>query len=173
MTILHNFPIDIKGIVHKFFSLSFKSLILDSNVVWYSWFWPEGSINGQNSTFLGFHFVPRDLDSRRHKGPRLAAQGTSTRGAEDLDSRRHGTLTQIYKKKLWTIPLKLLLFLTKFNRANLVVFTFSDYNFAEYQNNLRSPDFQDCCFLDVWSKPAEAPIRSYLKPWNLPSLTAN
>ena len=33
------------------------------------------SINAQNSTFLGFHFVPRDLDSRRHMGPRLAAQG--------------------------------------------------------------------------------------------------
>ena len=41
--------------------------------MWYSWFWPEGSINAQNSTFLGFRFVPRDLDSRRHKGPRLAA----------------------------------------------------------------------------------------------------
>ena len=46
--------------------------------------------------------------------------------------------------------LKLLLFLTKFNRANLVVFAFSNYNFAENQNNLRSPDFQD--FLDVWSE---------------------
>ena len=54
------------------FCLSFKSHILDSNGVWYSWFWPEGSINAQNSTFLGFHFVPRDLDSRR-RGPRLAA----------------------------------------------------------------------------------------------------
>ena len=45
--------------------------------------------------------------------------------------------------------LKLLLFLTKFNRAELVAFAFSDYNFAENQNNLRSPDFQDFRFLDV------------------------
>ena len=71
----------------QFFSLSFKSHLLDSNGVWYSRLCPEGSINAQNSTFLGFHFVPRDLDSRRHKGPRLAAQGTSTRN-------------------LWTIPLR-------------------------------------------------------------------
>ena len=63
--------------------------------MWYSWFCPEGSINGQNSTFFGFHFVPRDLDSRRHKGSRLAAQGTLTRGTRDLDSRRHWTSTQI------------------------------------------------------------------------------
>ena len=56
-----------KGIVHQFFFLLFKSHILNSNGVWYSWFWPEVSINAQNSTFLGFHFVPRDLDSRRHK----------------------------------------------------------------------------------------------------------
>ena len=91
----------LKGLFTIFFLL-FKSHILDSNGVWYSWFWPEGSINGQNSTFLGFHFVPRDLDSRR-RGPRLAAQGTSTRGAKgprlaaprDLDSRRQwwGTST--------------------------------------------------------------------------------
>ena len=46
--------------------------------------------------------------------------------------------------------LKLLLFLTKFNRAELVAFAFSDYNFAENQNNLQSPDFQDFRFLDVW-----------------------
>ena len=45
--------------------------------------------------------------------------------------------------------LKLLLFLTKFNRENLVVFAFSDYNFAEIRNNLRSPDFQDFSFLNV------------------------
>ena len=45
--------------------------------------------------------------------------------------------------------LKLLLFLTKFNTANLVVCAFSDYNFAETQNDLRSPDFQDFRFLDV------------------------
>ena len=81
-------PCLLKGLFTIFFLL-FKSHILDSNGVWYSWFCPEGSINSQNSTFLGFHFVPRDLDSRRHKGPLLAAQGTSTRGAGDLDSRRH------------------------------------------------------------------------------------
>ena len=45
--------------------------------------------------------------------------------------------------------LKLLLLLTKFNRENLVVFAFSDNKFAENQNNLRSPDFQDFRFLDV------------------------
>ena len=87
---------NLKGIVHYFFLLSFKSHILDSNGVWYIWFWPEGSKNAQNSKFLGFNFVPRDLDSRRHMVPRLEAQGTSTRCAGDLDSRRHGTLTQIY-----------------------------------------------------------------------------
>ena len=48
--------------------------------------------------------------------------------------------------------LKLLLLLTKFNRENLVVFAFSDYNFAGNQNNLRSPDFQDFRFLDVWGE---------------------
>ena len=45
---------------------------------------------------LGFNFVPRDLDSQRHMGPGLAAQGTWTRGAKgpelaaprDLDLRR-------------------------------------------------------------------------------------
>ena len=36
--------------------------------------------------------------------------------------------------------LKLLLFLTKLNRAELVVFLFSDYIFAENQNNLRKLD---------------------------------
>ena len=69
-----------------------RSHILNSNGVWYSWFWPEGPKNAQNSIFLGFKFVPRDLDSQRHMGPRLAAQGTLTRGAGDLDSRRHGKL---------------------------------------------------------------------------------
>ena len=42
--------------------------------------------------------------------------------------------------------LKLLLCVTKFHRANLLVFAFSDYNFAEYSNNLQSPDFQDFRF---------------------------
>ena len=42
--------------------------------------------------------------------------------------------------------LKLFLFLTKFNRAKLIVFAFSDYNFADNSNNLRSPDFQDSRF---------------------------
>ena len=51
--------------------------------------------------------------------------------------------------------LKPLLFLTKLNRANLVVFAFSDYYFAENQNNLRSPDFQDFRFLDVWVRPRD------------------
>ena len=68
------------------FLFSVRTHILDSNEVWYSWFWSEGSINALNPKFLDFYFVPRDLDSRRHMGPRLAAQGTLTRGAEDLDS---------------------------------------------------------------------------------------
>ena len=42
--------------------------------------------------------------------------------------------------------LKLLLFVTKFNRAKLIVFALSDYNLAENSNNLRSPDFQDSRF---------------------------
>ena len=71
-------------------------VIVTSNMVWYSWFCSEGPINAPNSIFLGFNFVPRDLDSRRHMGPQLAGQGTLTRGAGDLDSQRHGTLTQIY-----------------------------------------------------------------------------
>ena len=49
--------------------------------------------------------------------------------------------------------LKPLLFLTKFNRTNLVVFAFSTYNFAETQNNLQSPDFQDFRFSDVCPGP--------------------
>ena len=51
--------------------------------------------------------------------------------------------------------LKPLLFLTKLNRADLVVFAFSDYKFAENQNDLRSPDFQDFRFLDVWSNAGQ------------------
>ena len=38
--------------------------------------------------FWGFILSPGDLDSRRHMGPRLAAQGTFTHSAGDLDSRR-------------------------------------------------------------------------------------
>ena len=65
-----------------------RTHILDSNEVWYSWFWSEGSINALNPKFLGFFFVPRDLVSRRNMGPRMAAQGTSYGGAGDLVSRR-------------------------------------------------------------------------------------
>ena len=57
--------------------------------------------------------------------------------------------------------LKLLLFLTKFNRADLVAFAFSDYNFAENQNNLRSPDFQDFRFLDVWGPRSAQKMTMY------------
>ena len=71
------------------FLFSVRSNILNSNGVWYSWFCPEGPINASNSKFLFYYFVPRDLDSQRHMGPRLAAQGTLTRSAGDLDSRRH------------------------------------------------------------------------------------
>ena len=38
--------------------------------------------------FWVFILSPGDLDSRRHMGPRLAAQGTLTRSAGDLDSQR-------------------------------------------------------------------------------------
>ena len=103
-----NIHIQLKGLF-TIFCLSFKSHILDSNGVWYSWFWPEGSINAQNSKFLVFHFVPRDLDSRRHKGPWLTAQGTWTRGAGDLDSLRHrfeshGRLSSPTAKISYTTP---------------------------------------------------------------------
>ena len=64
-----------------------------------------GSINAQNSTFLGFHFVPRALDSRRNRGPRLAAHGTSTRSAGDLDSRRQGTSTSSAKGPRLAAPM--------------------------------------------------------------------
>ena len=37
--------------------------------------------------FWVFILSPRDLDSQRHMGPRLAAQGTLTRGAGDLAPR--------------------------------------------------------------------------------------
>ena len=58
---------EFKGIVHNFFVYRSNLIfwIVMGNGVWYSWLCPDGSINGQNSTFLGFHFVPRDLDSRR------------------------------------------------------------------------------------------------------------
>ena len=72
------------------FLFSVRSCILNSNGVWYNWFWPEGPKNAPNSIFGGFKFAPRDLDSQRHMGPRLAAQGTLTRSAGDLDSQRRG-----------------------------------------------------------------------------------
>ena len=40
--------------------------------------------------FWVFILSPGDLDSQRHMGPRLAAQGTLTRSAGDLDSQRRG-----------------------------------------------------------------------------------
>ena len=68
-----------------------RTHILNSNGVWYSWIWLEGPINAQNSTFLGFHFVPRDLDSRRHKGPRLAAPWDLDSNQWRCESRSLGT----------------------------------------------------------------------------------
>ena len=68
------------------FLFSVRTHILDSNEVWYSWFWSEGSINALKPKFLGFYFVPtvgaairgtplmRDLVSRR-QGPRIAPPG--------------------------------------------------------------------------------------------------
>ena len=58
----------------------------------------------------------------------------------------------MFIRQLWHFPqhfdasFQLLHFVTKFNKAKLVVFAFSDYN----SNNLRSPDFQDFHFQDVW-----------------------
>ena len=72
--------IDLKG-SFTIFLFSVRSNILNSNGVWYSWFCPEGPINASNSKFLFFYFVPRDLDSQRHMGAWLAAQGTLTRSA--------------------------------------------------------------------------------------------
>ena len=68
-------------------------------------FWSEGSINDPNSQFLGFNFVPRDLDSQRHMGPRLAAQGTSTSSTLDLDSQRQGTSTSSAKGPRLAAPM--------------------------------------------------------------------
>ena len=94
--------LDLKGLFTNFFLL-FKSHIFGSNGVWYSWFWPEASINALNSTFLGFYFVPRDLDSRRHKGPRLAAQGTSTRGAVDLSQGPMAPRVEVPCAEFWVL----------------------------------------------------------------------
>ena len=58
----------------------------------------------------------------------------------------------MFVRHLWHNPqhfdtsLQLLLPVTKFNRAKLVVFAFSDQKIAENSNNLRSPDFQDFHF---------------------------
>ena len=58
----------------------------------------------------------------------------------------------MFVRHLWHNPqhfdtsLKLLFSVTKFNRAKLVVFAFSDYNCTENSKNLRSPDFQDFHF---------------------------
>ena len=58
----------------------------------------------------------------------------------------------MFVRHLWHFPqhvdtyLQLLLPETKLNRAKLVVFAFSDYNFAENSNDLRSLDFQDSRF---------------------------
>ena len=82
-----------------------RSHILNSNEVWYWWFCPEGPKNASNSRFLGFYFVPRDLDSQRHMGPRLAAQGTLTSSAGDLDSQRQGTLTSSAKGPRLAAPM--------------------------------------------------------------------
>ena len=65
----------------------------------------------------------------------------------------------MFIRQLWHFPqhfdtyFQLLFPVTKFNRAKLVVFAFSDYNFAENSNDLRSPDFQDFHFQDVWPPP--------------------
>ena len=60
------------GIVHK--KLSFRSHILDSNEVWFTRFWLEGSMLPRTQYFA-VGFVSRDFDSQC---------------AKDLDSRRHG-----------------------------------------------------------------------------------
>ena len=79
---LKKITFSLKGLFTNFF-LSFKSHFLDSNGVWHSWFWPEGSINAQNSKILVLILSP----------------GTLTRGATwDLGSRHH-----FYPKyEIWT-----------------------------------------------------------------------
>ena len=48
--------------------------------------------------FWVFILSPGDLDSQRHMGPRLAAQGTLTRSAGDLDLQRQlRSLEQVCK----------------------------------------------------------------------------
>ena len=66
--IIHTLDIELglKGLFTIFF-LSLKSHILDTNGVWYSWFWSEGSVNSPNSKKI----VPRGFDLQRHMGPWL------------------------------------------------------------------------------------------------------
>ena len=58
----------------------------------------------------------------------------------------------MFVRHLWHNPqhfdtsLQLLLPVTKFNRAKLAVFAFSDYNSTENSNYLRSSDYQDSSF---------------------------
>ena len=58
------------------FLFSVRTHILDSNEVWYSWFWSEGPKNALNPKFLDFYFVPRDLESPPYEVP----CGAATRG---------------------------------------------------------------------------------------------
>ena len=53
----------------------------------------------------------------------------------------YGTSSQHFDASL-----KVLLVVTKFNRAKLVVIAIADYNFAENSNNLWSADYQESRF---------------------------
>ena len=75
----------IKGIVHNFRSDLIFWIVMGCGI---GDFAQRGLKMPKTQDFWVFILSPGDLDSRRHMGPRLAAQGT---------------LTKI--KKLWTIPL--------------------------------------------------------------------
>ena len=64
------------------FLFSVRTHILDSNEVWYSWFWSEGSINALKPKFLARY----EVLAARYEVPAGAIRGPSLRG--DLVSRR-------------------------------------------------------------------------------------
>ena len=67
---------DLEGRYNNFFLLKLKPHILDSNGVWLSSFWSEGSINPLNLKMLVKNFIPwvlrKDLEWQQ-EGPRMAA----------------------------------------------------------------------------------------------------
>ena len=105
------------------FLFSVRTHILDSNEVWYSWFWSEGSINALNPKFLGFYFVPTvvatcDLISRRQR-PHLAAP----------------------RLPLWTIPLRLECLCSHGKMIKMFMLTWQDNSLSRYVEASWVPDW--------------------------------